>query len=162
MQLLPGVGPTSAQRVFDFTAEAAHPISEIANAPVPSRVGGEDWSAFVATIEDLRTCRAGWPAELERARLWYEPHLDRIHENALVRRTDLIQLEQIAAGYPSRESFLTELTLVPPDATSDQAGVPLLDEDNPHTAKALDTLAETQDWEARRHDEDAERLHWES
>ena len=42
---------------------------------------------------------------------------------------DLIQLEQIAAGYPSRERFLTELTLDPPDATSDQAGVPLLDED---------------------------------
>ena len=44
-------------------------------------------------------------------------------------RADLIQLEQIASGYPSRERFLTELTLDPPDATSDQAGVPLLDED---------------------------------
>ena len=41
----------------------------------------------------------------------------------------LIQLEQIASGYPSRERFLTELTLDPPDATSDQAGVPMLDED---------------------------------
>ena len=46
-----------------------------------------------------------------------------------MRRADLLQLEQIAAGYPSRERFLTELTLDPPDATSDQAGVPLLDED---------------------------------
>ena len=45
------------------------------------------------------------------------------------RQADLLQLEQIAAGYPSRERFLTELTLDPPDATSDQAGVPLLDED---------------------------------
>jgi hypothetical protein len=34
--------------------------------------------------------------------------------------------------------------------------------DHPHTAKALDTLAESYDWEARRHDEDAERLEWES
>lgn len=41
----------------------------------------------------------------------------------------MLQLEQIAGGYPSRERFLTELTLDPPDATSDQAGVPLLDED---------------------------------
>ena len=32
-------------------------------------------------------------------------------------------------GYPSRERFLTELTLDPPDATSDEAGAPLLDED---------------------------------
>jgi DNA helicase-2/ATP-dependent DNA helicase PcrA len=84
---------------------------------------------FVATMGDLRAGRAGWPAELERARVWYEPHLDRIHEDAVVRRADLIQLEQIASGYPSRERFLTELTLDPPDATSDQAGVPLLDED---------------------------------
>ena len=37
--------------------------------------------------------------------------------------------QPIASGYPSRERFLTELTLDPPDATSDQAGVPLLDED---------------------------------
>jgi superfamily I DNA/RNA helicase len=73
--------------------------------------------------------RAGWPAELERAHLWYEPHLDRIHEDSVTRHADLIQLEQIASGYPSRERFLTELTLDPPDATSDQAGVPLLDED---------------------------------
>jgi ATP-dependent DNA helicase UvrD/PcrA len=63
------------------------------------------------------------------ARLWYDPHLERIHEDAEVRRPDLIQLEQIASGHPSRERFLTELTLDPPEATSDQAGVPLLDED---------------------------------
>ena len=62
-------------------------------------------------------------------RLWYEPHLERIHEDATMRRADLLQLEQIAAGYPSRERFLTELTLDPPDATSDQAGPPHLDED---------------------------------
>jgi transcriptional regulator with XRE-family HTH domain len=33
---------------------------------------------------------------------------------------------------------------------------------HPHTAKALDNLAERYDWEARQHDEDAERLDWES
>src|SRR6202795_4692654 len=63
------------------------------------------------------------------ARLWYEPHLERIHEDAVTRRADLMDLEQIACGYPSRERFLTDLTLDPPDATSDLAGVPLLDED---------------------------------
>ena len=40
-----------------------------------------------------------------------------------------MQLAQIGSGYSSRERFLTELTLDPPEATSDQAGVPLLDED---------------------------------
>ena len=80
-------------------------------------------------MADLRSGLAGWPAELERARLWYEPHLERIHEDAVTRQADLIQLEQIAGGYPSRQRFLTELTLDPPDATSDQAGAPVLDED---------------------------------
>src|SRR5207302_10166939 len=79
------------------------------------------------TIGQLKT--ASWPGDIERARLWYDPHLERIHEDAEMRRADLIQLEQIASGYPSRERFLTELTLDPPDAVSDQAGVPLLDED---------------------------------
>jgi DNA helicase-2/ATP-dependent DNA helicase PcrA len=146
MQLLPGVGPTSAQRVLDFIADAADPINEVANAPVPPRVGGEDWSAFVATIRDLRAGRAGWPAELECARLWYEPHLDRIHEDALVRRADLIQLEQIAFGYPSRQRFLTELTLDPPDATSDQAGVPVLDED--YLILSMIHSAKGQEWKS--------------
>jgi len=41
----------------------------------------------------------------------------------------VIQLEQIASGYPSRERFLTELALDPPDAASAQSGAPLLDED---------------------------------
>jgi DNA helicase-2/ATP-dependent DNA helicase PcrA len=36
---------------------------------------------------------------------------------------------QIAATYPSRERFLTELTLDPPQATSDRAGAPFLDDD---------------------------------
>jgi transcriptional regulator with XRE-family HTH domain len=34
--------------------------------------------------------------------------------------------------------------------------------EHPHTAKALDGLADAYDWEAQRHDEDAERLDWEA
>jgi transcriptional regulator with XRE-family HTH domain len=34
--------------------------------------------------------------------------------------------------------------------------------DYPYTSKALDQIAETYEWEAARHDEDAERLDWES
>jgi DNA helicase-2/ATP-dependent DNA helicase PcrA len=126
MHLLPGVGPASAQRVLDHMANAADPIAALAKAPKPPRCDAA-WSAFCATAEALR--HSDWPVDIERARLWYEPHLERIHEDADSRRGDLIQLEQIGAGYPSRERFLTELTLDPPDATSDQAGIPLLDED---------------------------------
>ena len=51
---------------------------------------------FVETIRNLRYTE--WPSDLERARLRYEPHVDRIHDDAEVRRTDLIQLEQIAGA----------------------------------------------------------------
>ena len=128
MQLLPGVGPTSAQRALDLMADRPIRLPRSSDMPPPPRAG-EDWRAFVETLLRLRAGDAGWPAEIAQARRWYEPHLDRIHEDAAVRQADLLQLEQIAAGYPSRERFLTELTLDPPDATSDQAGVPLLDED---------------------------------
>jgi DNA helicase-2/ATP-dependent DNA helicase PcrA len=126
LHLLPGIGPASAQRILDQMDEATDPLNALCTLPSPPRAGA-DWTTFVETIGNLRYSE--WPADLERARLWYEPHLDRIYEDAEVRRADLIQLEQIASGYPSRERFLTELTLDPPDATSDQAGVPLLDED---------------------------------
>jgi DNA helicase II / ATP-dependent DNA helicase PcrA len=126
MHLIPGVGSASAQRLLDHMADGADPLAELLQASAPPRAG-EHWTIFTRAIEDLR--HSNWPADLERARVWYEPHLDRIHEDAETRRADLVQLEQIASGYPSRERFLTELTLDPPDATSDQAGVPLLDED---------------------------------
>jgi DNA helicase-2/ATP-dependent DNA helicase PcrA len=110
MHLLPGVGPASAQRVLDHMTEAADPLAALCGLPCPPRAG-DDWKAFVEAIGNLRYSE--WPADLERVRLWYGPHLDRIHEDAEVHRADLVQLEQIAAGYPSRERFLTELTLDP-------------------------------------------------
>ncbi len=128
MHLIPGVGPATAQRVLDAMAQSFDPVAALASAPSPPRAG-DDWRAFVDTIMELASRSAGWPAELERARFWYQPHLERLHEDSVTRQADLIQLEQIASGYPSRERFLTELTLDPPDATSDQAGVPLRDED---------------------------------
>jgi DNA helicase-2/ATP-dependent DNA helicase PcrA len=127
LQLLPGVGPTIAAQVLDRIDDAPEAARGIARFAPPQRAAS-DWPGFVAAYGDLRQ-GTGWPSDLERARLWYEPHLERIHEDAMVRRNDLLQLEQIAAGYPSRERFLTEITLDPPGATSDEAGVPLLDED---------------------------------
>ncbi|NLS02263.1 ATP-dependent helicase [Rhizobium sp. P32RR-XVIII] len=128
MQILPGVGPSTAQRALDQMAGDPSPLQALAAMPAPPRAG-EDWTSFVSVMQELKTGKAGWPAEIGLVREWYQPHLERLHEDASTRQADLLQLEQIAGGYPSRERFLTELTLDPPDATSDQAGVPLLDED---------------------------------
>lgn len=128
LQLLPGIGPGAAGKVLDRMEASDTPLATLLDTPAPPR-GSEGWPALLEAVEHLGNGRSGWPAELLRARLWYEPLLEQGYEDAEIRKEDLLQLEQIAAGYPSRERFLTELTLDPPDATSDQAGVPLLDED---------------------------------
>ena len=128
LQLLPGIGPQTAGKMLDTIAADPEPLMSLAEIPPPAKTGA-DWAPFVSLLTSLRKAEGGWPDEIGLARLWYEPHLDRIHEDADTRKADLLQLEQIAHGYPGRERFLTELTLDPPDATSDQAGVPLLDED---------------------------------
>jgi DNA helicase-2/ATP-dependent DNA helicase PcrA len=83
----------------------------------------------VALMSSVCSVSSPWPTEFELVRRWYEPHLERNHEDAAFRHADLLQMESIAATYASRERFLTELTLDPPDATSGESGVPLLDED---------------------------------
>ena len=127
-QLLPGIGPSAAGRLLDRTSEVADPMQALGDFKPPA-AAAEHWQDFEATIGMLRRNAAGWPAELDLVCRWYGPHMERIHEDAATREADLAQLAQIASTYPSRERFLTELTLDPPDATSDEAGVPLLDED---------------------------------
>ena len=127
MQLIPGIGPSAAARVLD-AMDMPRPLKALGEAPVPARAAA-DWAAFANMMATLTRGATGWPAEIAAARQWYEPHLERIHEDAEVRRADLAQLEQIAATYPSRQRFLTDLTLDPPDATSDEAGPPSKDDD---------------------------------
>ncbi|CDZ56572.1 ATP-dependent helicase [Neorhizobium galegae] len=127
MQLIPGIGPQTAGKILDAITADPEPLAALQQIPAPPR-SGADWPAFVDMLAAVRR-GAGWPSEIGLARLWYEPHLIRIHEDAETRKADLLQLEQIASGYTSRERFLTELTLDPPDATSAESGTPLLDED---------------------------------
>jgi DNA helicase II / ATP-dependent DNA helicase PcrA len=127
LQLVPGIGPSAAAAAMEAMERELDAALGLQFHRPPARAMA-DWTGFVELFCGLRS-KPEWPADLERARLWYEPHLERLHEDAAMRRADLMQLEQIAAGYASRERFLTELTLDPPDATSDEAGPPLLDED---------------------------------
>jgi DNA helicase-2/ATP-dependent DNA helicase PcrA len=127
LQLLPGIGPSAASAAMEAMERGLDPALGLQFFRPPARAEA-DWQGFVDMFGALRN-KPQWPADLERVRLWYEPHLERAHEDATVRRADLLQLEQIASGYPSRERFLTDLTLDPPDATSDEAGPPHMDED---------------------------------
>jgi DNA helicase-2/ATP-dependent DNA helicase PcrA len=127
-QLLPGIGPAAAAKLLGAVAGSGDAPKALHGFKPPA-ASAEHWPDFVETIGNLHLSTAGWPAELELACRWYGPHMQNRYEDASAREADLTQLSQIAATYPTRERFLTELTLDPPDATSDEAGVPLLDED---------------------------------
>jgi DNA helicase-2/ATP-dependent DNA helicase PcrA len=128
LRLLPGVGPATATKALDAIDTAADAIEAIASFEAPAATG-DDWRSFVELFRMLRRNEAGWPAEIELACRWYQPQLERLYEDAHARRGDLLQLAQIAATYPSRERFLTELALDPPAATSDEAAAPGHDDD---------------------------------
>jgi DNA helicase II / ATP-dependent DNA helicase PcrA len=77
----------------------------------------------------LHSGAIAWAGQIGAVRLWYQPHLERLYDYPTARAGDLEQLEQIAMGHPSRERFLSELTLEPPDASGAQADRAHLDED---------------------------------
>ena len=128
IQLLPGVGSATAARILEQAIEQSDPMRGLSGFAPPA-AAAQSWPPFLTAVNLVYGKSVGWPAELDLVRRWYEPHLERIHDDAAARQDDLVQLGQIASTYPSRERFLTELTLDPPDATSDRAGSPLLDED---------------------------------
>ena len=100
LQLLPGVGPATAER--DARRHGARrSIAAMALAGFPCRRSAPPTTGR-ASSPCYRRLRARAPAgrpSSSASRLWYEPHLERLHEDAAVRRADLVQLEQIAAGY---------------------------------------------------------------
>ena len=128
-QLLPGVGPAGARRAVDALDGAPQPIAAL-QAVSPPAGAKLEWQALVALITHLHADTATWPADLNAVRYWYQPHLERRHpDDHALRAADLATLQHLAGGYASRERFLTELTLDPPEATSDEAGPPHLDDD---------------------------------
>jgi DNA helicase-2/ATP-dependent DNA helicase PcrA len=148
LKLLPGMGPSNAARCFEHLAVNEHRMGALAEFRAPAAAAGE-WPGFcelMASLGGAEIGDRGWQSQLTEARRWYQPHLERIYDGIDTREADLEQLEQISGRYPTRERFLTELTLDPPSAAGDLAGDPLLDEDylilsTVHSAKG-------QEWES--------------
>jgi DNA helicase-2/ATP-dependent DNA helicase PcrA len=128
IQLLPGIGPKTAGRVLDNVVQAAAGCALLPEQPVPENARTL-WLEFAGLVEAVSRENAHWPATFEQVGQWYLGRMEDLYEDAMIRQPDIEQLAHIAATYPSLERFLTELTLDPPEATSDQSGVPLLDED---------------------------------
>ena len=128
VQLLPGVGPIHARRLHELLEHASWDIAAVDSAAVVA-AARSDWAAFAELMQGLRREGTDWQGQLGMVRRWYQPHLARLYDAAQVRSNDLEQLEQIGSNFPSRERFLSELTLDPPRTVGDEAGVPEQDED---------------------------------
>jgi DNA helicase-2/ATP-dependent DNA helicase PcrA len=136
LQLLPGVGPKGAERIFMGFEGGSFSWEGL-------KTGSEDLNALMQFLGNPQT---SWFGQMQRVREWYAPILERKYDAAEVRMADLVQLERVSEGFETRETFLTELALDPPSATSDLAGPPLLDED--YLVLSTVHSAKGQEWEA--------------
>ncbi len=127
LQLIAGIGPATARRGFEHVQQAGS-IEALATFASPPAAAG-DWPGFVALMGALVAPGCPWAGQVEQVRRWYQPVLEQRFDDAAVRAADLEMLATISAQFPSRERFLTDLTLDPPSATGDLAGEPLRDED---------------------------------
>jgi len=148
LKLLPGMGPANAARCFEHLAVGDYLFSSLQNFRVPV-AARNDWPAFcklLISLSEVGVDDPGWQSQLCEARRWYQPHLERLYDGLETREADLEQLEQVSGRYPTRERFLTELTLDPPAAVSDLAGDPSLDED--YLVLSTVHSAKGQEWES--------------
>ncbi|MBI5397319.1 MAG: ATP-dependent helicase [Verrucomicrobia bacterium] len=157
LHLLEGVGPAGAKRIWRFLAANGHDLRALSHCPVPP-AARERFIALCGLLRDLGEIKLspkGWGeappshahedsgegsaeprptiislgTQIERIRQFYDPIFHEVYDHAEVRVRDLEQLGVIAAGFESREQFLSELTLDPPGATGDWAGPPRKDDD---------------------------------
>jgi DNA helicase-2/ATP-dependent DNA helicase PcrA len=128
LKLLPGIGPGTAKQALDLFEAQGFEVKSLAafDAPQPVKM---EWKKFCALFEKLADPATPWPGQVGLVKDWYKPQLERIYDAGWTRMGDLEQLEQLSVQNPSRERFLTELTLDPPAATSNQSGGSSKDED---------------------------------
>ena len=128
LKLVPGFGPAHAKQALEYFEAQGLSVKSLAafDAPQPVKM---DWKRFCALLEKLADPATPWPGQVGLVRDWYKPQLERIYESAWTRTGDLEQLEQLSTQQPSRERFLTELTLDPPAASSGASTGASKDED---------------------------------
>jgi DNA helicase II / ATP-dependent DNA helicase PcrA len=127
LQLLPGIGPGTARRGIGHLEAQSFDFEALARF-LPPAAAAELLPSLVGCLAALRHDPC-WAGQLGLVRRFYDPLLPQLYDFARARLGDLEQLERIAARSPTRERFLCELTLDPPQASGDEAGAPYLDED---------------------------------
>jgi DNA helicase-2/ATP-dependent DNA helicase PcrA len=144
LQLLPGMGPSTAKRLLTQFERSGHAWIGLKDLCIVGHV--DHWTSFASLMVGLAAAEGPWHGQVARVREWLEPHLERIYDSAQARINDLIQLERLSQQFATRDEFLAELALDPPAATSDYAGPPHLDED--YLVLSTVHSAKGQEWDA--------------
>ena len=164
LRLIPNVGNSTANRIWDRIAYMDEPLAVIVRADfdaAPRSSAG--WQDFARLIERLVAPEnADQPARQIGLILssGYRDHLDHAYENSDLRAEDLRQLANYAARFETTEEFLSELALVngerfsAPQGTTGEDVVSGNDEDEKlvlstiHQAKGLEWRAVFLIWAA--------------
>jgi DNA helicase II / ATP-dependent DNA helicase PcrA len=145
LQLVEGVGPSSARRIADQLAlapagTAAERWPDAAPGVPPASRADAD-----ALVLGLGAAEADAPAGTRAAVVLeaVEPLVRAAYPDGDMRVHDLRRLADAAAGAHSLESFVADLVLDPPTSSADFAGPPSLEEDyvvlsTIHSAKGLE------------------------
>ena len=116
LKLIPNVGNSSANRIWERLAGSEEPLSLIMQPDFDAAPrANEDWRGFIRLLDKLvDPVSADQPARQIALILssGYEEYLDRAYENSDLRSEDLRQLANYAAQFESAEEFLSELALM--------------------------------------------------
>ncbi|HEY3852712.1 MAG TPA: ATP-dependent helicase, partial [Steroidobacteraceae bacterium] len=128
LKLVPGFGPGHAKKALDYFEAQDLAVKSLADFDAP-QLNKMDWKRFCTLVEKLADPATPWAGQAGLVRDWYKPQMERLYEAAFSRAGDIEQLEKLSSQYPTRERFLTELTLDPPAVTGDQSGSATKDEE---------------------------------
>ena len=128
LKLLAGVGPGIATNALDYLQARQFDIRTLDSFAAP-RVCAEEWAALVEVLLSVHFNAVPWNGQVDLVKEWYRHILERNYDDSFVRFGDIEQLTQISQQFPTRERFLTELTLDPPISSGDLSGPPHKDDD---------------------------------
>jgi DNA helicase-2/ATP-dependent DNA helicase PcrA len=128
LMLMPGIGDTTARGIMAGMAERGWDSDALTHWTPPPRAR-DAHRALTQLLRRLRgQAKADAPApehnvgtEIEVIRQMYDDMLRDKYDRPEARLADLDQLRAIAAGYPSRGTFLSTIALEPPQSTQDLA-----------------------------------------
>jgi len=144
LRLIPGIGNTTARKIFHAVTASADPLDEVFRIDrlVPRRA----MDTFILFLNFIRSVREGeneGPAAAIEAVManGYEHYLYNTYPNADTRVEDINQMALYAAGYAEMEDFISDLSMESPSAEQipgASSGNEMLTLSTVHQAKGLE------------------------